>query len=89
MFVAFILEPPEPARGDEYPQGPTHRTQRCIDHAFSHLHLPGASFWKTGGEKIKANSLLEAPVHSRKEPKGLLPPGRHTAENEGLRQSQG
>lgn len=51
--VDFILEPPEPARRDEYPQGPAHKTQRCIDHAFSRLHIPGASFWKTGGEKKK------------------------------------
>ena len=51
--VDFILEPPEPARGDENPQGPAHKTQRCIDHAFSRLHIPGASFWKTGGEKKK------------------------------------
>lgn len=49
--VDFILEPPEPARGDKYPQGPAHKTQRCIDHAFSRLHIPGASFWKTGGGK--------------------------------------
>ena len=42
-----------------------------------------------GKKKKKANSLLEAPVHSRKEPKGLLPLDRHTAQNKGLRQSQG
>ena len=56
--VDFILEPPEPARGDENPQGPAHKTQRCIDHAFSRLHIPGASFWKTGGEKKKKRQIL-------------------------------
>lgn len=89
--VDFILEPPEPARGDEYPQGPAHKTQRCIDHAFSRLHILVLPFGRLEGKKKKkkANSLLEAPVHSRKEPKGLLPLDRHTAQNKGLRQSQG
>lgn len=54
-------------------------------HVCIFLVLP---FGRLEGEK-KANSLLEAPVHSRKEPKGLLPLDLHTAQNKGLRQSQG